>query len=68
MERECGARCSSAAALTHSVQSTLFLGSVFMVAVGAAPNFVGMAALLACAGVGIGGNLPVDGSLLLECA
>ncbi|KAL1661253.1 hypothetical protein GGF50DRAFT_118155 [Schizophyllum commune] len=33
---------------------------------GAAPNFVTFAALVACIGFGVGGNVPVDGVLFLE--
>ncbi|KAF5379816.1 hypothetical protein D9615_005781 [Tricholomella constricta] len=39
---------------------------VFGIAAGAAHNFVTFAALVACLGFGIGGNLPVDGALYLE--
>jgi MFS family permease len=35
-------------------------------AVAGAPSFVGTGALLACTGLGIGGNLPVDGAMLIE--
>ncbi len=49
-----------------SWNATLFVASVFAIAVAGAPNFVGMGALLACTGVGIGGNLPVDGAMLIE--
>ncbi|MCO5587701.1 hypothetical protein L7F22_041652 [Adiantum nelumboides] len=45
---------------------TLLIGSVFMLSVGAAPTFAAMGCLLACTGIGVGGNLPVDGMLLLE--
>lgn len=47
--------------------STLFIGSIFMMAVGGAPTFEATGILLAFAGVGIGGSLPVDGALLCEC-
>ncbi|PWN40612.1 MFS general substrate transporter [Ceraceosorus guamensis] len=47
-------------------QTTLFLGSVFMLVVGFAPSFAVLAVLLALAGFGIGGNLPVDGAMLIE--
>lgn len=49
-----------------SFNITLFLAGVFGIAAGAAPNFVAFAALVACTGFGIGGNLPVDGALYLE--
>ncbi|KAG5335503.1 hypothetical protein C0989_001193, partial [Termitomyces sp. Mn162] len=40
---------------------TLFLAAVFGIAAGGAPNFLTFAALGACLGFGLGGNLPVDG-------
>ncbi|OLL25556.1 putative MFS-type transporter [Neolecta irregularis DAH-3] len=46
--------------------ATLAIGGIFCIAIGGAPNFVGFSALLACVGIGIGGNLPVDGTLFLE--
>ena len=46
--------------------STLFISGVFGIAAGAAPNFVGFCALIACIGFGAGGNLPVDGTMFLE--
>ncbi|RDB25575.1 putative MFS-type transporter PB1E7.08c [Hypsizygus marmoreus] len=49
-----------------SFNITLFLAGVFGIAAGGAPNFVAFAALVACLGFGIGGNLPVDGALYLE--
>lgn len=45
---------------------TLFISAVFGIAVGGAPNFVGLGALLSCLGLGLGGNLPVDGAMLIE--
>ncbi|KAJ3074138.1 hypothetical protein HDU98_011987 [Podochytrium sp. JEL0797] len=45
---------------------TLTLGAIFGGAAAFSPNFTVYAALLALMGVGIGGNLPVDGSLFLE--
>ena len=45
---------------------TLLIGSVFMTAVGGAPSFAATGVLLAFAGIGIGGSLPVDGALLIE--
>ena len=45
---------------------TLGIASVFGVAAGAAPNWIGSCALFACVGLGVGGNLPVDGALFLE--
>lgn len=45
---------------------TLFISAVFGIAVGGAPNFVAVGALLSCLGLGLGGNLPVDGAMLIE--
>lgn len=45
---------------------TLFLAGVFGIAAGAAPNWIGACGLFAALGVGVGGNLPVDGALFLE--
>ncbi|KAL9940389.1 hypothetical protein V8E36_001094 [Tilletia maclaganii] len=49
-----------------SFNVTLFLAGVFGIAAGGAPNFIGLCGLLAALGVGLGGNLPVDGMLFLE--
>ncbi|KAF2108255.1 major facilitator superfamily domain-containing protein [Lophiotrema nucula] len=46
--------------------TTLFLAGVFGLAAGGGPNWIGTAALFACLGLGVGGNLPVDGALFLE--
>lgn len=46
--------------------ATLFLAGVFGLAVGGAPTWIGASALYACLGLGVGGNLPVDGALFLE--
>jgi len=45
---------------------TLLLAGVFGIAAGAAPNWIGTCGLFAALGVGVGGNLPVDGALFLE--
>ncbi|KAF2859428.1 putative sugar transporter [Piedraia hortae CBS 480.64] len=45
---------------------TLFLAGVFGLASAGAPSWIGVCALYACVGLGIGGNLPVDGALFLE--
>ncbi|CAJ2511866.1 Uu.00g074910.m01.CDS01 [Anthostomella pinea] len=45
---------------------TLFLAGVFGLASGGGPNWIGTCALYACVGLGVGGNLPVDGALFLE--
>lgn len=45
---------------------TLGIAGVFGLCVGGAPNWIGTCALLSCLGLGVGGNLPVDGALFLE--
>jgi MFS family permease len=45
---------------------TLFLAGVFGLAAGGGPNWIGTCALFSCLGLGVGGNLPVDGALFLE--
>jgi len=45
---------------------TLFIASVFGTSAGAGSNFVATAAMIACVGLGTGGNLPVDGAIFLE--
>ncbi|KAF5856000.1 hypothetical protein ETB97_008036 [Aspergillus alliaceus] len=45
---------------------TLLITGVFGLAAGGGPNWVGTCALFACLGLGVGGNLPVDGALFLE--
>ncbi|KAI8616370.1 major facilitator superfamily domain-containing protein [Chytriomyces sp. MP71] len=45
---------------------TLTIGGIFGTAATFAPNFLAYCALLGMMGVGVGGNLPVDGSLFLE--
>lgn len=46
--------------------TTLFIGALFGTAVGGGPNWHAVCALFSCMGIGIGGNLPVDGALFLE--
>ena len=41
--------------------ATLFLAGVFGLAVGGGPSWIGTCGLYAAMGVGVGGNLPVDG-------
>ena len=41
--------------------TTLFLAGVFGLAVGGGPSWIGVCGLYAALGVGVGGNLPVDG-------
>ncbi|KAJ5773492.1 Major facilitator superfamily domain general substrate transporter [Penicillium paradoxum] len=45
---------------------TLFLAGAFGLAAAGGPNWIGTCALYACLGLGVGGNLPVDGALFLE--
>lgn len=45
---------------------TLMIAGVFGIAAGAAPCWIGACGLFAALGVGVGGNLPVDGALFLE--
>ncbi|EPQ31907.1 uncharacterized protein PFL1_00106 [Pseudozyma flocculosa PF-1] len=45
---------------------TLLLSGILGVAVGGAPNFVGLGGLLGALGVGVGGQLPIDGVMLIE--
>lgn len=56
--------------ITHSRRfawnCTLFIGGVFGIAAGAAPNFVAFCSFIALIGFGVGGNLPVDGTMFLE--
>ncbi|EJU05014.1 MFS general substrate transporter [Dacryopinax primogenitus] len=46
--------------------TTLLVSSVFGLAAGGANNYVTFCALLACTGLGVGGNIPVDSALYLE--
>ena len=45
---------------------TLFIASVFLIAMGAGPNFAGTAVLASFVGFGAGGNIVVDTNLFLE--
>ncbi|EAW11404.1 putative sugar transporter [Aspergillus clavatus NRRL 1] len=45
---------------------TLFLCGAFGLAAAGGPTWVGVCGLFACMGLGVGGNLPVDGALFLE--
>jgi len=45
---------------------TLFLCGAFGFAAAFGPNWFGTCALFLCMGLGVGGNLPVDGALFLE--
>ncbi|KAM0746088.1 MFS general substrate transporter [Meredithblackwellia eburnea MCA 4105] len=46
--------------------ATLVIGGVFGLAAGASPNFTVLGVLLALMGFGVGGNLPVDGTVMNE--
>ncbi|PGH04013.1 hypothetical protein AJ80_08597 [Polytolypa hystricis UAMH7299] len=46
--------------------TTLLLCGIFGLAVGGGSNWIGVCAMFACLGLGVGGNLPVDGALFLE--
>ncbi|KAJ6120418.1 hypothetical protein N7523_004698 [Penicillium sp. IBT 18751x] len=46
---------------------TLCICGTFGLAAGGGPNWVGTCALYACLGLGVGGNLPVDAAVFLEC-
>ncbi|OQD76370.1 hypothetical protein PENDEC_c004G02833 [Penicillium decumbens] len=46
---------------------TLCICGIFGLAAGGGPNWVGTCALYACLGLGVGGNLPVDAAVFLEC-
>lgn len=49
-----------------SFNLSLFLCGAFGTAIGSANSFVAFSAMAAGVGLGLGGNLPVDGALLLE--
>nr|GAT46698.1 predicted protein [Mycena chlorophos] len=49
-----------------SFNLTLLIAGVFGLAAGGSADFVQLAALLACVGVGVGGNLPVDSAVFLD--
>ncbi|KAJ5574294.1 uncharacterized protein N7459_008721 [Penicillium hispanicum] len=46
--------------------TTLFMAGAFGLAAGGGPTWIGACALFSCLGLGVGGNLPVDGALFLE--
>ncbi|KAJ5601443.1 hypothetical protein N7510_010977 [Penicillium lagena] len=50
----------------YAFNITLFLAGTFGLASGGGPNWIGTCALFSCVGLGVGGNLPVDGALFLE--
>ena len=45
---------------------TLLIAGIFGLAVGGGNSWIGTCALYSCLGLGVGGNLPVDGALFLE--
>lgn len=45
---------------------TLLIAGAFGLSAGGGPSWTGVCALYACVGLGIGGNLPIDGALFLE--
>jgi MFS family permease len=48
-----------------SFNLTLLITGIFGLCAGAAPNFITLASLFAVAGVGVGGNLPIDSAVFL---
>ncbi|THV45208.1 hypothetical protein BGAL_0516g00020 [Botrytis galanthina] len=46
--------------------STLIIAGIFAFMTGIAPNFIAEAAFLGVLGLGVGGSLPVDGTMFLE--
>ncbi|KAH0264878.1 MFS general substrate transporter, partial [Aureobasidium melanogenum] len=50
----------------YAFNTTLFLAGSFGLAAGGANSWIAVCALYACIGLGVGGNLPVDGALFLE--
>lgn len=45
---------------------TLLVGGIFGLVAGAAPNFTVFCVFIALLGFGVGGNLPVDGTMFIE--
>jgi len=45
---------------------TLLIAGVFGIAAGAAPTWISACGLFIALGIGVGGNLPIDGALFLE--
>jgi hypothetical protein len=48
-----------------SFNLTLFIGSIFGIAMGGSTTFVVLAILVAASSVGVGGNIPVDSAVFL---
>lgn len=57
-------RCMQRELMCSTLKS--FLAGVFGLAAGGASSWLAVCSLYACVGLGIGGNLPVDGALFLE--
>ncbi|KAI0277810.1 MFS general substrate transporter [Russula aff. rugulosa BPL654] len=49
-----------------SFNLTLFIGSIFGIAMGGSETFVALASLAAISSVGVGGNIPVDSAVFLD--
>ncbi|KAI0270602.1 MFS general substrate transporter [Gloeopeniophorella convolvens] len=49
-----------------SFNLTLFVASIFGIAMGGSPTFVALASLAATSSVGVGGNMPVDSAVFLD--
>ncbi|KAI0291552.1 MFS general substrate transporter [Russula brevipes] len=49
-----------------SFNLTLFIGSIFGIAMGGSVTFVALASLAAVSSIGVGGNVPVDAVVLLD--
>lgn len=58
--------CSDIIGRRPSWNMSLFLSAVFGIAVGGAYDLKSICILLGCLGLGLGGNLPVDGAMLIE--
>jgi hypothetical protein len=48
-----------------SFNLTLFIGSIFGIAMGCSGTFIALASLAAVSSVGVGGNMPVDSAVFL---
>lgn len=49
-----------------SFSLTLFIGSIFGIAMGGSETFIALASLAAVSSVGVGGNIPVDSAVFLD--
>lgn len=59
------ANCGADISRSWSFNITLLITGIFGLATGGAHNFVTLASLFAVAGVGVGGNMPVDSAVFL---